>query len=266
MIKSRRYLVGLCVAALLFPGLVFARPWSKIKQSGVITVGIEGTYAPFDFMSSQNKPTGFDVDLVRIVAHKLGVKAKFVETHWTALIGGLNADKFDVIAADMTITKQRAKSVDFTKPYNATGAVLVCRKGDAKYHSLADLKGARVGAGAGTTYAALAKSAPGAHVILYNSFPAYLQDLMNRRLDVIINAKSVSGYVIKKHHYPLTICSGVLNKNKLGLIGMAVKKGNGVLLNKLNGAIAQLVGSKQYVQLYKQWFGSSKPPLLAMKN
>lgn len=253
-------------AGLLFAQSAHANTWQQIKKSGVMTVGMEGTYAPFDFMDKNNQPTGFDVDLARAIAQELGIKVDFVATHWTALIGGVNARKFDVIIADMTVTPERAKSVDFTIPYNVTGAVLICRKDDDRFHSLSDLKGAKVGAGAGTTYASLAKSAKGADVVLYNSFAAYLQDLMNGRLDVIINAKSVSSYVIREHNYPLEICSGVLNADNPGLIAMAVKKGNKSLVDKLDNAIDQFVKSPKYQKLYEKWFGAGEPTLLQWRK
>lgn len=267
LIRSLIFMWISSLSLMLIASSASADTWQQIKKSGILTVGIEGTYAPFDFMSAQNKPVGFDLDIVRTIAKKMGLKVHFVKTQWSSLIGGLNADKFDVIVADMTATKERAKSVDFTKPYNATGAVLICRKNDAKYHSLSDLKGAHVGAGAGTTYAKLVQSVPGANVTQYNSFPAYIEDLINGRLDVIVNAKSVAGYVIKKHHYPLKICSGILNSKDLGLIAMAVKKNNTELLKKLNQQISAFVKTEKYKDFYNKWFGSRQPPLLEwMKN
>ncbi len=267
--NSRRFahivtLIALC--ALLPYATAYASAWQQIKKSGKMIIGIEGTYAPFDFLNKNNKLTGFDVDFARAVGKDLGVKVKFVTTEWSSLIGGLNANKFDAIAADMSITPEREKSVDFTTPYNAVGAVLICRKDNDVYHSLADLKGAHVGTGIGTTFATLAKSVPSANVSLYNSFPAYLQDLMNGRLDVIINSKLVAGYMLKTHDYPLKICSGVLNKKNPGMIAMAVKQGNKTLLKKLNGAIKNVVSSPKYKSLYNRWFGPGEPLLLQIRH
>ncbi len=259
--------VATATLVLLFSApAAYANTWQNVKKAGVLTVGIEGTYPPFDFMDENNQPTGFDVDLARAIGKELGVKVSFVSTKWTALIGGLNADKFDVIAADMNNTPERAKSVDFTIPYNVTGAVLICRKDNAKYHKLSDLKGAHVGAGVGTAFADLAKSVKGANVTLYSSMPAYLQDLMNGRLDVIINAKAVSAYAIKKNNYPLEICSDVLNKKNPGRISMAVKKGNKTLLAKLDHAIEKYTNSPAYQALYNKWFGAGTPTLTEWKQ
>lgn len=254
------------VALAVIPASAMAATWQQIQSKGVLTVGIEGTYAPFDFVDSQNRITGFDVDLIRAIGKELGVKVKFVTTEWSSLIGGVNADRFDVIAADMSITPERAKSVDFTVPYEANGAVLICRKDDNKYHTLADLKGAKVGTGIGTTYATLAQSVKGANVVTYSSFPQYIADLMNHRLDVIMNAGLVSRYVIKQHNYPLVVCSDILNKDHPDMIGGAVKKGNTSLLNKLNGAITKYVNSPAYTQLYQKWFGEGEPLLLKVQQ
>lgn len=258
--------VIVAILALMFTSSVLARTWSEIEESGYITVGVEGTYVPFDFVNKNEKLTGFDVVLVRHIADKLGLEIRFVKTKWTALIGGVKNGKFDIIVADMSITPEREKSVDFTIPYNVTGAVLICRDNDTSYHSLSDLKGAHVGAGMGTSYAKLAQSVSGADVSLYKTFPSYLRDLMSGRLDVIINAKAVSSYVLKKHDYPLTICSNILNKDNPGRIGMAVQEGNKSLLTKMNESIKSFVATEEYRDLYHEWFGPGKPSLMQWKE
>lgn len=266
-IKIKTYFTILIMAAaLVVASTASARSWSEIKESGFIRVGVEGTYVPFNFVNKDGELTGFDVELSRAIAENLGLEVRFVKTKWVALIGGLKADKFDAIVASMSITPEREESVDFTRPYTVTGAVLICRDDNAKYHQLSDLKGANVGAGMGTTFAELAQSVEGADVSVYKTFPAYLRDLIAGRLDVIINAKAVSGYVLQKHDYPVSICSDILNAKNPGRIGMAIKEGNTALLKKMNEAIAAYVASPDYRKLYEHWFGPGKPSLLQWKE
>src|SRR5690625_2249300 len=97
----------------------------EIQDSGVLRVGFEGTYRPFNYLDDNDEYTGFDVDIANELAGRLGVEAEFVATSWDSLIGGLKSDKFDIIIAQMTVTEERMESVDFTDPYVVTGSVLI---------------------------------------------------------------------------------------------------------------------------------------------
>jgi L-cystine transport system substrate-binding protein len=228
----------------------------KIKQAGVMKIGIEGTYPPYDYLGSNNQYTGFDVELATDLAKSIGVKTEFVATQWDGLIGGLKADKFDAIAADMSITPQRAQQVDFTNPYLISGAVIVTKKGSPEIHSLAGLKGKNVGVGAGTTFATLAQQS-GANVHLYKTANDYIQDLLNGRLDAIINDQNTMAYMISKKHMPLVIDTSLLDRDN---IGMAIKKGNEDLVTAMNNALSQMVADGEYDKLYEKYF-HVKPPV-----
>ena len=120
----------------------------RVKRAGVMRVGFEGAYPPFNFLNEQKQFDGFDVDVANDIARRLSVKVEFVATQFEALIGGLDADKWDIVIAQMSITDQRKKQVDFTDPYVVTGGVIIVRNDESGYTTLADLKGKRVGAGA----------------------------------------------------------------------------------------------------------------------
>lgn len=224
---------------------------AKIEDSGTLRVGFEGTYRPFNFMGDDKKYEGFDVDVSNELAERMGVKTKFMATSWDSLIGGLKSDKFDVIIAQMTVTEERKKSVDFTDPYVVTGSVLITREDTDDITKLEDIKGKKVGAGAGTTFAEVAESVDGANVKLYKTVNEYLQDLMNGRLDVIINDQLLMSYNIKEEDLPVKITSDILNKDE---IAMAVKKGNPELVDKLNEELNGMVEDGTYEEIYKKWF------------
>ncbi|TCP21158.1 amino acid ABC transporter substrate-binding protein (PAAT family) [Scopulibacillus darangshiensis] len=226
---------------------------SQVKDSGVLRVGFEGTYPPFNFLNDKKKYDGFDVDISNEIARRLGVKTKFVATKWDGLIGGLKANKFDIIIAQMTITDERKKSVDFTDPYVVTGSVLVTRKDTSGLTKLEDIKGKKVGVGAGTTFEKVARSVDGADVHTYKTVNDYIQDLMNGRLDVIINDKLLMSYNIQKKHLPIKISSDVVNKDT---IGMAVKKGHPKFVKALNKALSDMKRDGTYNKIYKKWFGT----------
>src|SRR5512135_3259726 len=89
----------------------------QVKAAAVIKVGTEGTYAPFTFHDSSNALTGFDVEIARAIASRLGVKAEFVEGKWDGLIAGLDAKRYDVVINEVTVTEARKAKYDFSDVY-----------------------------------------------------------------------------------------------------------------------------------------------------
>ena len=105
----------------------------RINNKGTITVGTEGTYAPFSYHDKDGKLTGYDVEVTRAVADKLGVKVEFKETQWDSMMAGLKAGRFDVVANQVGLTSpERQATFDKSEPYSWSGAVLVVRKDDDK--------------------------------------------------------------------------------------------------------------------------------------
>lgn len=224
----------------------------RVTRAGVMRVGFEGAYPPFNFLNEQKQFDGFDVDVANDIARRLGVSVEFVATQFEALIGGLDADKWDIVIAQMSITDQRKKQVDFTEPYVVTGGVIIVRNGESGYTTLADLKGRRVGAGSGTTFEEVATAA-GAEVTTYKSVNQYVQDLENRRLDAIINDRITMGYLIKSKNLPLKISSTDLVSRDV--IGMAVKKNNSDFVAAVNKALNEMKTDGTYKTIYMKWFG-----------
>lgn len=224
----------------------------RVTRAGVMRVGFEGAYPPFNFLNEQKQFDGFDVDVANDIARRLGVSVEFVATQFEALIGGLDADKWDIVIAQMSITDQRKKQVDFTEPYVVTGGVIIVRNGESGYTTLADLKGKRVGAGSGTTFEEVATAA-GAEVTTYKSVNQYVQDLENRRLDAIINDRITMGYLIKSKNLPLKISSTDLVSRDV--IGMAVKKNNSDFVAAVNKALNEMKTDGTYKTIYVKWFG-----------
>ncbi|MGX6444390.1 transporter substrate-binding domain-containing protein [Neobacillus sp. K501] len=225
----------------------------RVEESKVLKVGFEGTYPPFNYLNDNEKYDGFDVDISNEIAKRLGVKAEFVATKWDSLLGGLKSDKFDIIIGQMTVTEERKKSVDFTDPYVVTGSVLVTRKDTNDIKVLEDIKGKNVGVGGGTTFEEVANSVDGANVKLYKAVNDYITDLMNNRLDVIINDQLLMSFNIQEKDLPIKITSDILNKDE---IGMAVKKDNEDFVKKVNGILAEIREDGTYSEIYKKWFGT----------
>ncbi|MGJ9459690.1 transporter substrate-binding domain-containing protein [Oceanobacillus sp. CF4.6] len=225
----------------------------RVEETGVLRVGFEGTYPPFNYQGDTEDFVGFDVDISKEVAKRLGVEVEFLTSKWAGLIGGLNADKFDVIIAQMTVTEERKESVDFTDPYVITGAVIVTHNDTDGIESLADLNGLKVGAAAGTSFADLAEQAEGADVKLYEGgFSTYVNDVVNKRLDALVNDSLVMGYNIEESGLPIKVTSELLSRDANA---MAVKKDNEDFVNKMNELLAEMKEDGTYEEIYMKWFG-----------
>ncbi|QBP42430.1 transporter substrate-binding domain-containing protein [Paenisporosarcina antarctica] len=225
----------------------------RMEKSKVLNVAFEGTYPPFNFLDDKDDFQGFDVDISNEIAKRLGVEVNFIATKWDGLIGGLKADKFDIVIGQMTVTEERKKSVDFTDPYVITGSVLITREETNDITKLEDIKGKKVGVGGGTTFEEVANTVDGADVILYKAVSDYIQDLKNKRLDVIINDQLLISYNIKEQNLPLKIASDIVNRDE---IGMAVNKGNEDFITEVNEALSEMKEDGTYIEIYKKWFGT----------
>ena len=246
-------LLALVVAFGIFSGIALAQTADRVQETGVLTVGLEGTYPPFNFVDENNNMAGFDVDISNEIASRLGVTTEYVGSSWASLIGGLQVDKFDVIIAQMSITEERQQSVDFTRPYVVSGAVLISRVGDDRFSELQDISGHKVGVGIGTTFETVARSVDGADVRTYDSFQAYAQELVTGRVDVIINDQLTAGFAIVDQGLPMEITSGLVSED---VIGIAVKKGNEGFVETLDGILNDMIADGTYREIFMKWFGT----------
>ena len=141
-IHQSALLAVLMVVAVLVGGCGSKPAGSEALSTGVLRVGTEGTYAPFTYHDPANgQLSGYDVDVARAVADKLGTKVEFVETPWDSIFAALEANRFDVVANEVTITPARQSKYDVSQPYSVGEGVIVTRAEDASITSLADLKG-----------------------------------------------------------------------------------------------------------------------------
>src|SRR3954465_81548 len=160
---------------------------SASGSAGVLRVGTEGTYAPFSFHDpSSNELTGYDVEVAQAVGAELGEKVEFSETQFDAIFAGLEADRYDVIANQVTITPEREKKYLFSEPYTVSTGVIVTRADDDSVHSLADVKGKRSAQSTTSSFAEVATEA-GAQVEPVEGFTQAITLLKQKRVDVTIN-------------------------------------------------------------------------------
>ena len=225
-----------------------------VKARGTLKIALEGTYPPFNFKDKQtNALSGFDVDVAKLVAAKLGVKPEFVTSEWSGILAGLAAGKYDVIVNQVGVTPKRQESFDFSNPYTVSAAQLIVKKDDKReFHGLNDLKGKKLGVGQGSNYEEKAKAVGGIDVKSYPGAPEYLADLAAGRLDAALNDSLMVAYLLNNSNLPLKAGApvGEVTQN-----GIPFQKGNPRFQAALNAALAAIIKDGSFKQVSLKWFG-----------
>ncbi|WP_421446739.1 transporter substrate-binding domain-containing protein, partial [Agrobacterium tumefaciens] len=159
---------------------------ADIKTAGVIKIGTEGTYAPFSFHDKSNALTGFDVEIGRAIAQRLGVKAEFVEGKWDGLIAGLDVKRYDAVINQVGITDARKVKYAFSDPYISSAAALIVRNDNTTIKSFADLKGKKSANTLTSNFGKLAQN-NGAEVVGVQGFNEAIELLVSKRVEATVN-------------------------------------------------------------------------------
>jgi His/Glu/Gln/Arg/opine family amino acid ABC transporter permease subunit len=194
-------------------------------------------YSPFSYHDpATGQLIGYDVDVARAVADKLGVKAEFVETPWDSIFAALEANRFDVVANEVTITDERKAKYDLSEPYSIGEGVIVTRANDNSITSLDDIKGKAAAESATSNWADVARKA-GARVETVEGFTQAITLLNQGRVDVVINDSiAVYAYLAETNDKSVKIASTIGEKSEQGF---AARKNSG-LLPDLNTALDEL--------------------------
>jgi His/Glu/Gln/Arg/opine family amino acid ABC transporter permease subunit len=214
-----------------------APPQTPIRSAGVLRVGTEGTYSPFSYHDpATGELTGYDVDVARAVGEKLGVPVEFVETPWDSIFAALEADRFDVVANEVTINPERKAKYDLSQPYSVGEGVIVTRADDDSITSLADLKGKTTAQSTTSNWAQVARDA-GANVEAVEGFAQAITLLNQGRVDATVNDSiAVYAYLAETGDTTVKIAAETGEKSEQGF---AARKGSD-LLPELNGAVDEL--------------------------
>ncbi len=226
----------------------------RINNKGTVIVGTEGTYAPFTYHDKDGKLTGYDVEVTRAVAEKLGVKVEFKETQWDSMMAGLKAGRFDVVANQVGLTSpERQATFDKSEPYSWSGAVLVARN-DSNIKSIADIKGVKTAQSLTSNYGEKAKAA-GADLVAVDGLAQSLTLIEQKRADATLNDElAVLDYLKKNPNAGVKIVWSAPADEKVGS-GLIVNKGNDEAVAKFSTAINELKADGTLKKLGEQFFG-----------
>jgi cystine transport system substrate-binding protein len=225
----------------------------SIQKSGKLVVALEGAWQPWSYHDSSDTLVGYDVEVSRAIAEKLGVEPEYVESDWDSLFAGLDAGRYDMVCNGVEVTEERAKTYAFTTPYGYIHTALAVRKDNEDIHSFEDLKGKTTANSLASTYMELAESY-GATVQGIDTLEETIQLLTAGRIDATLNA-DVSFYDYLNVH-PDADFKLVAQTAEASHVAIPVLKSEDTAyLDALNTAIDALRADGTLKTLSEKYFG-----------
>ena len=225
----------------------------SIQKSGKLVVALEGAWQPWSYHDSSDTLVGYDVEVSRAIAEKLGVEPEYVESDWDSLFAGLDAGRYDLVCNGVEVTEERAKTYAFTTPYGYIHTALAVRKDNEDIHSFEDLKGKTTANSLASTYMELAESY-GATVQGIDTLEETIQLLTAGRIDATLNA-DVSFYDYLNVH-PDADFKLVAQTAEASHVAIPVLKSEDTAyLDALNTAIEELRADGTLKTLSEKYFG-----------
>ena len=240
------------LASLLVMGLA-----SCSKANNEFVLGLDDSFPPMGFRDDANEIVGYDIDLAKEVANRLGLKFRAQPISWSAKEQELNTGKIDCIWNGLSITPERLEVLAFTKPYLNNAQVVIVRA-DSGIKSLADMTGKILGVQAGSSAADAVDSVPSfkqslKQIVDFSDNIMALNDLEIGGLDGVAMDSVVAEYSLKVTGKPFVILSDSLSPEQYGI---AFKKDNTELRDKVQKALEDMAADGTVAKISEKWFGS----------
>jgi polar amino acid transport system substrate-binding protein len=258
---------GLAAGLLAFTFLVIAPSQSRsaglldeAKARGELLLGTELQFAPFEFLKD-NKPVGYSIDLMNLVAADLGVKIHFQDLPFASVLPGLDAKKYDMVEATTTITKARMERYYFTLPIMDATVALVKRKGDTSIQKPADIAGKVVGGTKGSAQTKLlqeyVKTLPGGVQELkeYIGSPNAFADLQAGRVVAVAGSLPNLAYLVKTRPDTFELVMPAFGPK--AYFGWLARKDEASkqLIDAVDASLVKLTKAGKVKELQMKWFG-----------
>lgn len=277
---TTKFMRALALGAALTAGLMLA-PTAFAKDWKTVVIGMEGAYEPWNLTDSSGKIVGFEVDLAMDLCKRAGVECKVIAQDWDGMIPGLKAGKFDVIMDGMSITDERKKEIDFSKPYAVSPGAFLAPKdsplakaagagtlvnldkdpaaGDAAIKSVqAALKGKTLGVQVSTTHSNFASQylKDIATVKEYKTADDRDLDLKSGRIDASLDDYTVvAATASKPDASELAIVGPKFIGGTFGAgTGMGIRKSDADLTAKFDKALAEAIADGSVKKYSERWF------------
>lgn len=230
-----------------------ANKLEAIQSNGKLVIALEGAWQPWSFHDESDTLVGYDVEVSRAIAEKLGVEPEYVESDWDSLFAGLDAGRYDLVCNGVEVTEERAKTYNFTTPYGYIHTALAVRKDNEDIKSFEDLAGKTTANSLASTYMELAESY-GATVQGIDTLEETIQLLTAGRIDATLNA-NVSFYDYLNVHPDADFKLVAQTEDASHVAIPIVKSEDSSFLDALNSAIDELRADGTLKELSEKYFG-----------
>lgn len=225
----------------------------RVRDAGYVRVAVTFANPPWNFLDRGNRPMGYDVDVAREVARRMGVGAvTFIGSDFANFVGGIRAGRFDMVIAGQSITVERREMVDFSRPYAVNGVAVFVRKGNTAIDGVRDLAGKKIAVSEGTVQAAFARtSIRDAKVKTYRNATLALTDLSWGRVDAALVSRFQGVYLATEKGLAITPVS-ILHDY---VLSMSFHKGSPAFKRAVDDAVNGMIGDGTLSAISRRWLG-----------
>jgi len=232
-----------------------AKSLDDIQESGELVIGTEGTYQPFTYHEGGSGAlTGYDVDVATAVAEKLDLTPKFEETQFDALLAGLDAGRFDIVANQISITDEREAGFDFSTPYTVSRGAVITAADNTDITSLADLEGKTTAQSQSSNFYTTAKDA-GADVQVVEGWAQSVALLEQGRIDATVNDELTFLDYVKTNPDKAAAIKIAATTDDVSNSALVTTKGSDDLVAAIDDALAELKADGTLAEISDQYFG-----------
>ncbi|QEH70718.1 basic amino acid ABC transporter substrate-binding protein [Cellulosilyticum sp. ST5] len=241
-------LIGISVLTMgLFVGC------GSSKDSKVLVMGTNAEFEPFEYREGTDI-VGFDVDIAKAIADKMGKELKIEDMAFDSLLLALGSDKIDFVAAGLTVDDERKKQADFTQTYFKSKQVIIVKADNTEISTVDNLVGKTVGVQLGTTGDLAISAVEGVEVIRLDKGTQAVADLQNGKVDaVVIDEEPAKKMIAGKDDLKIIEAPFVEEE-----YAIAIKKGDQALVDEMNKALDDLKASGEYDTIYEKYFGKAE--------
>ncbi|EWS81862.1 transporter substrate-binding domain-containing protein [Brachybacterium phenoliresistens] len=230
---------------------------ARIRSSGTVRIGLEGTYKPYAFHDASGALVGFEKDIADAVAKGLGAEPEYIETEWDSLIAGLDVDKYDLVINNVGITPERQEKYLFTEPYaRSIGRVAVPESSSAQ--AIADLEGKRAAQTATSNWAEQ-MTGLGLEIVPVQGFAEAIELVVQERVDATANdLVSFQSYLDEHPDAAFRLLDEELPTETV--VGVIMPKGQEALLAEVDEILAGMKADGSLAGIYQEWVGQDLSP------
>jgi cystine transport system substrate-binding protein len=227
---------------------------AQVRQSGTLRVALTQANPPWNFVDGGGKPVGYDVDVARELAKRLGVNnVEFIPSNFQSFIEGVRANRFDIVISGQTITPERAQQVDFSRPYQVNGVSVFVGPDNQEVRGASDLPGKVIAVSAGTTQESYVREKiPGAQPKTYQNATLGLTDLARGNADAMLVSRFQGAYLASQNNLAVKPVGELLNRE---VNGMSFRKNAGPFKAAVDQAITDMINDGSLAAISKKWLG-----------